>query len=152
MKRFAVVDGNGRLLAFYSEDIHGPRQVEVTVPPAQEGGEPTTELQPNPACSIPSNAIEISSEIWADWLGRQATVALIDGKLVDVGPKPQIWTWPLIRARRDDLVEACDWTQLPDSPLASGLKSKWAIYRQALRDLPQKYSDPATVIWPVSPS
>jgi len=27
----------------------------------------------------------------------------------------------------------------------------WKVYRQALRDIPQTYSDPATVVWPAHP-
>jgi len=53
------------------------------------------------------------------------------------------------RAQRNARLTACDWTQLPDAPLAPGLKAKWADYRQALRD----YMDPWTPgkTWPALP-
>ena len=41
-----------------------------------------------------------------------------------------------LRAARDRALTACDWTQIPDSPLSAEKKSEWATYRQALRDLP----------------
>ena len=41
--------------------------------------------------------------------------------------------WAQIRAWRNAQLARTDWTQLSDSPLD---KAAWAIYRQALRDLP----------------
>jgi hypothetical protein len=41
--------------------------------------------------------------------------------------------WDQIRLWRNAELVATDWTQLSDSPLD---KEAWAIYRQALRDLP----------------
>lgn len=56
-----------------------------------------------------------------------------------------------IRARRDQLLKACDWTQLPDSPLSQEKKTEWAEYRQTLRDLP--LSGPAEKIkFPETPA
>ena len=49
--------------------------------------------------------------------------------------------WYQFRAKRDRLLEASDWTQMPDSPLSDSKKAEWATYRQALRDLPQKWAD-----------
>lgn len=53
--------------------------------------------------------------------------------------------------QRDMLLAACDWTQLPDVPLTDEQKIAWQAYRQALRDLPQTYSDPDAVAWPEPP-
>jgi hypothetical protein len=39
-----------------------------------------------------------------------------------------------VRAQRDRLLTASDWTQVADAPVD---KAAWAEYRQALRDLPQ---------------
>lgn len=50
-----------------------------------------------------------------------------------------------MRARRDGLLFACDWTQLPDAPLTEAQRTAWRTYRQALRDVPQ------TGNWPNSP-
>ena len=56
----------------------------------------------------------------------------------------------VIRAERDRRIAATDWTQLPDVPDA--IKSKWQGYRQALRDIPQVFTEPASVVWPTKPS
>lgn len=54
-----------------------------------------------------------------------------------------------IRAERDALLIASDWTQNPDAPVDAAV---WAKYRQALRDLPAKIKDPtAEVNWPEPP-
>jgi hypothetical protein len=59
--------------------------------------------------------------------------------------------WSAIRSRRDALLAQCDWTQIPDAPLTDEQKTAWQAYRQALRDLPQDYSDPDAVAWPEPP-
>jgi len=41
--------------------------------------------------------------------------------------------WEQIKLWRNAELKNTDWTQLSDSPAD---KAKWAIYRQALRDLP----------------
>jgi len=54
-----------------------------------------------------------------------------------------------IRAQRNALLAACDWTQLADAPVDSAL---WAAYRQTLRDVPSQAGFPWQVDWPVAPS
>jgi len=58
--------------------------------------------------------------------------------------------WADLRAQRNARLAACDWTQLPDAHLSQDKKDAWAEYRQALRDLPQKVTDPMNVTWPLS--
>jgi hypothetical protein len=53
--------------------------------------------------------------------------------------------WVRIRIQRDALLVACDWTQLPDSPVD---KVVWASYRVQLRDVT---TQTLPVVWPVSP-
>lgn len=64
----------------------------------------------------------------------------------------------LARARqeRDSLLAACDWTQVPDSPLSPEAKAAWANYRQNLRDMPQEQSVETIYsyndyVWPTKP-
>lgn len=64
-------------------------------------------------------------------------------------PRTAETEWPLVRARRNDLLTACDWTQLPDVPLAT--KEAWAAYRQALRDITEQ-PDPFNIVWPTPPA
>jgi hypothetical protein len=56
--------------------------------------------------------------------------------------------WDQIRSQRNSLLYGSDWTQLSDSPVNL---STWAIYRQELRDIPQTFSTPESVIWPSKP-
>ena len=56
--------------------------------------------------------------------------------------------WAVIRAERNALLAACDWTQLPDAPVDS---AEWATHRQALRDITTQ-ADPFNIEWPVEPS
>lgn len=51
-----------------------------------------------------------------------------------------------IRARRNQLLSACDWTQMPDTRLTVEQRQAWAEYRQALRDC-----DLANPVWPTPP-
>ena len=54
-----------------------------------------------------------------------------------------------IRTERNWLLAESDWTQLPDVPEA--IRSAWATYRQALRDVPQQPGFPDNVTWPTAP-
>lgn len=53
-----------------------------------------------------------------------------------------------VRNKRNDLLAASDWTQLPDSPVD---QQAWAVYRQALRDLTDQSGFPYAVVWPTKP-
>ena len=53
-----------------------------------------------------------------------------------------------VRAERDRLLAASDWTQIADAPVVS---LEWQSYRQALRDVPQQSGFPDSVEWPVAP-
>jgi len=55
--------------------------------------------------------------------------------------------WAKVRAQRDTLLTACDWTQLPDVPLDTEQKQAWVAYRQALRDVTDQV-DPYNIEWP----
>lgn len=59
--------------------------------------------------------------------------------------------WNKIRAKRNKLLLASDWTQLPDSPLDNVERNAWADYRQSLRDITDQVN-PFTVIFPEPPS
>jgi Phage tail assembly chaperone protein len=54
-----------------------------------------------------------------------------------------------IRNKRDQLLAACDYTQLTDSP---PIAKDWKSYRQSLRDIPAQEGFPSKVDWPVIPS
>lgn len=72
-------------------------------------------------------------------------------------PKTETLDWTSwMRDRRNKELTASDWTQGDDSPLNDTKKAEWATYRQALRDLPDLYSEPladrSAVLWPAKPS
>jgi hypothetical protein len=55
-----------------------------------------------------------------------------------------------LRATRNTLLTACDWTQIPDCTIPK--KAEWATYRQALRDFPATVSDARVAVeWPHNP-
>ena len=53
------------------------------------------------------------------------------------------------RAKRDQLLAACDWSQLPD--VKQELREAYAGYRQALRDIPDQAGFPYEIEWPEVP-
>lgn len=53
-----------------------------------------------------------------------------------------------VRSQRDQLLLACDWTQLADSPVDPLI---WRPYRQELRNVPQQPGFPWAVVWPTAP-
>lgn len=56
-----------------------------------------------------------------------------------------------VRAKRNELLAATDWTQVPDAPLTVEQKADMQVYRQALRDTPEQDGFPYDVNWPVMP-
>lgn len=56
--------------------------------------------------------------------------------------------WIVVRAERDQLLSATDWTQLPDVPQAT--QELYRAYRQELRDITQQ-EDAFNIVWPVKP-
>jgi hypothetical protein len=56
-----------------------------------------------------------------------------------------------MKARRNGLLSASDWTQLPDVSLTTEMKQAWAVYRQALRDITSQEKFPWRIVWPEKP-
>lgn len=53
-----------------------------------------------------------------------------------------------VRLTRNQMLRESDWTQVADAPVDI---AEWAIYRQALRDVPKQSGFPWEVIWPQKP-
>jgi hypothetical protein len=104
-----------------------------------------------PACSTfvepPSVVQDNEFTVWSDyeWILQEKPK---EPEITE--PEPLI-TWDYIRLRRNTLLYKSDWTQLLDCTLTNEQKQNVAQFRQQLRDIPQTYSDPLSVIWPVSP-
>lgn len=69
-------------------------------------------------------------------------------EIVDLGVEPILKE---VRAKRNKLLQECDYTQLPDSPLSEEEKQEWAEYRQQLRDITQLVSADGELEWPNPP-
>lgn len=54
-----------------------------------------------------------------------------------------------VRGQRDSLLVQSDWTQGKDIP--DNVSSTWAVYRQALRDIPGQTGFPWVIEWPTQP-
>ena len=68
--------------------------------------------------------------------------------VVQAGQVPEQWV--AVRAERDDKLESCDWTILPDVPMSDSKRTEWEVYRQALRDVTDQ-PDPFNITWPTPP-
>lgn len=53
--------------------------------------------------------------------------------------------------KRQRLLYASDWTQIPNGPLTTQQQAAWATYRQELRDIPEQSGYPFNVIFPTPP-
>ena len=56
-----------------------------------------------------------------------------------------------VRQWRNRLLDASDWTQIPDSALSVEKRQEWATWRQAVRDYPDVWIDGPTMIFPEKP-
>lgn len=104
----------------------------------------------------PTDAVPVTPEQHQQLLAGQAAGQEIttgeDGLPVLRDPAQAPITTDEARARRDALLAASDWTQIADSPLTGEARAAWAIYRQALRDVPEQPGFPAAITWPDAPA
>jgi hypothetical protein len=102
--------------------------------------------------TLPDDVVEMSADDRNYYIGEINNngnkLLLIEGVLTLTKPEA-IVTWETIRLDRNSLLNASDYTQIPDFP---GDKEAWATYRQELRDVPQEFSDPKDVVWPTKPN
>lgn len=63
------------------------------------------------------------------------------------------YEWSVIRAQRNSFLAQSDPFVLSDRWITYSLdkQQEWSDYRQALRDIPQSFADPADVVWPTKP-
>ena len=72
---------------------------------------------------------------------------------VDTLQKSLVTLLPLeeLRKVRDKKLLESDWTRLDDCGLSDSVKSSWATYRQALRDITDSATSLDDVTWPTKP-
>ncbi|MCK9592322.1 MAG: phage tail assembly chaperone [Methanoregula sp.] len=95
------------------------------------------------------NARYIDPSKYKPYLDNVSTITDINK---DPVPITDIQKWVTIRERRTSRLRGSDWTQLYDVDLTTEEKNLWKTYRKALRDIPQTYTDPDNVVWPIAPS
>ena len=59
--------------------------------------------------------------------------------------------WNRVKMVRQSMLAQSDWTQAQDSPISESVKEQWRSFRQQLRDIPQNFSDPREVVFPIPP-
>ena len=64
---------------------------------------------------------------------------------------PDEKTWNEIIGQRNQLLQASDWTQLPDVPLTTEERAEWVTYRSEVRTVTERFSNPNDVVFPTSP-
>lgn len=73
-----------------------------------------------------------------------------EAELLPYTPTVQVQTWEEIRAQRNALLQETDWVGLNDVGEVTN-KRDWLEYRTALRNIPQSFSTPESVVWPQKP-
>lgn len=63
------------------------------------------------------------------------------------------YEWNMVRSKRNQLLSESDAYVLPDrwAAMTEEKQAEWSKYREDLRNIPQDFSDPKEVIWPVKP-
>jgi len=86
-------------------------------------------------------AIEVDGKMVRNWVVIELTQEEKDYILNNASDN--------IRSERDRKLIKSDWTQGKDIP--AEVSTKWATYRQALRDIPSQPGFPWNITWPVEP-
>lgn len=108
--------------------------------------------------TLPGDALAITAERHAEMLEAQsAGLAIVSGPnglpVAQERPAPSsVELLADMRRQRDDLLRATDATQVADYPISDEERAAWQSYRQALRDLPKTFTDPAAIEWPTPPA
>jgi hypothetical protein len=104
-------------------------------------------LKPADGALIAQALVEFPDTTEADYEVKEITDEEFETYLTPTAEQ----TAATVRAQRNALLTACDWTQLSDSPLSDKTKALWATYRQELRDVPEQDGFPDEVTWPEEP-
>ena len=106
----------------------------MTIDPLQTMNEPT-DITPLWETSDPF--VPYSDATWVYWTSLDTEDRGI----------PDEWVFERLRIRRDQMLSSSDFRVVADAPWDT---APWLSYRQALRDLPDTASDPATDCDPLS--
>lgn len=101
---------------------------------------PPVNLEPNPDCRIPEDAVEVSAERHAHLMegqGKGLVIGWDDTVKSTVLKERPVDVAALIagvKKERDRLLRASDWTQLPDNELDKADRAAWKAWRQDVRN------------------
>ena len=77
------------------------------------------------------------------WIRNYKEEAILDADLAHFQTQ--------LRKRRNAMLRYSDWSQIDDLPISAEKKEEWKVYRQKLRDLPDKYDHPIWCNFPAWP-
>ena len=106
----------------------------------------------------PYHSVEILQDRYVvDGSGELPFIVIGQGTIVesDEITTPTVYVLPAeqlaieARQQRDQLLQTSDWTQVIDAKVNQAV---WAVYRQALRDIPQQADFPDNIQWPAIPT
>ena len=100
-----------------------------------------TDVTPN--SFIPFDPANLDYQEYLEWVEEGNTAEAAD-------TLTSSQKWANVRAVRNSKLRETDWSQGSDVPNAT--KTKWQTYRQDLREIPQKQTDPTNITWPTKPS
>ena len=126
-KYFGKYDESGQYVSFYTTDVWDEANIPV------------------------DQCIEITYDQWQQALEQPCGV--VDGVHTVIERSQQEIdeiNMTYLRNQRNFLLKESDWTQFADSPLTTEKKAEWALYRQALRDLPSN-ANINNVVFPTEP-
>lgn len=93
----------------------------------------------------------ITQDEYDEIVGAEGAPAEADGSSGEAAPDYEQMA-AAVRAKRDALLAASDYTQATDYPSTYAARTAWAEYRQQLRDVTKQAGFPADVVWPVPPA
>ena len=105
--------------------------------------------------TIPEPNIEVPEIVYRQLSSQQRigqVITVVDGKAELSSPADRVLTWDDIKRQRDGLLLKSDWSQTIDAPITPDIQKAWQVYRQALRDIPETYTNVADVVWPTPPA
>lgn len=130
-----IDDGGTALIRLY-ENVEPYEEPETEAEPATSGYEFDRYTLTRPYTEELKADLEANTELWLDFARRQEQEALAAE----------------VRARRDALLAATDWTQQLDAPVSAGSLAALREYRQELRTITERPEFPYVEQWSDCPA
>lgn len=102
------------------------------------------------AAGLTSGTLTNALTAWPAAPTPAAVLVFNAGALVWEDPRTAEQAWADVRARRDQLLAASDWTVTRAVEMQATIPTAWSDYRQDLRDITEQ-SDPFNITWPTPP-